>query len=197
MTARMTGPATPDVDKTALRLRMRGLRRRLAAEAPGAAERAAAALPLDDLPPFKAFAIYHPQGSELDPIPLAKRLAAGGAATLLPVAETRDRALVFRVWSADLPLEPDAVGVPSPPRMSGAMAPQLVVTPLLAFDRRGGRLGQGGGHYDRTLSKLRAAGPVFILGLAYAGQELAEIPMEPHDERLDAVLTETGYIAVG
>ena len=193
----MTGPAIPAFDKTALRLRMRGLRRRLAAEEADAAARAAAALPLERLPPFKAFAIYHPQGSELDPAPLARRLAEGGAALLLPVAETRDRALVFRVWSPDLPLEPDAVGVPSPPRMSGSMRPQLVVTPLLAFDRRGGRLGQGGGHYDRTLANLRASGPVFILGLAYAGQEVAEIPMEPHDERLDAILTEAGYIEVG
>ena len=196
-TARMTGPATPAFDKTALRLRMRGLRRRLAADEADAARRAAEALPIERLPPFKAFAIYHPQGSELDPVPLARRLAARGAATLLPVAETRDRALVFRVWSPDLPLEPDAVGVPSPPRMAGAAAPQLVVTPLLAFDRQGGRLGQGGGHYDRTLQALRRAGRVFILGLAYAGQEVAEIPMEPHDERLDAILTEAGYIEVG
>ncbi|THD77301.1 MAG: 5-formyltetrahydrofolate cyclo-ligase [Phenylobacterium sp.] len=193
----MTGRATPAFDKTALRLRMRGLRRRLAAEAPDAAARAAERLPLDRLPPFKAFAIYHPQGSELDPVPMARRLAEGGAATLLPVAETRDRALVFRVWSPELPLEPDAVGVPSPPRMSGSMTPQLIVAPLLAFDRQGGRLGQGGGHYDRTLQALRRTGQVFILGLAYAGQELAEIPMEPHDERLDAVLTEAGYIELG
>jgi 5-formyltetrahydrofolate cyclo-ligase len=193
----MNGRATPGFDKTALRLRMRGLRRRLAADAPDAAQRAAGALPRDRLPGFEAFAIYHPQGSELDPAPLARRLAEGGAATLLPVAETRDRALVFRVWSPHLPLEPDAVGVPSPPRMSGAMTPQLVVAPLLAFDRHGGRLGQGGGHYDRTLANLRRAGRVFILGLAYAGQEVEEIPMEPHDERLDAVLTEAGYIEVG
>jgi 5-formyltetrahydrofolate cyclo-ligase len=77
--------------------------------------------------------------------------------------------------------------------MAGSVSPELVVAPLLAFDRHGGRLGQGGGHYDRTLANLRAKGRVFILGLAYAGQEVDAIPIEPHDQRLDAVLTEAGY----
>ncbi|HEY9233988.1 MAG TPA: 5-formyltetrahydrofolate cyclo-ligase, partial [Phenylobacterium sp.] len=70
----------------------------------------------------------------------------------------------------------------------------LVICPLLAFDRRGARLGQGGGHYDRTIEALRAEGPVFVLGLAYAGQEVEGLPAEPHDQRLDAILTESGYI---
>lgn len=64
---------------------------------------------------------------------------------------------------------------------------------LLAFDAAGGRLGQGGGHYDRTLAALRARGQVFVLGLAYADQEVEALDMEPHDQRLDAILTETGY----
>ena len=66
----------------------------------------------------------------------------------------------------------------------------------MAFDRTGGRLGQGAGHYDRTLENLRRGGRVFVLGLAYAGQEVAKAPAEPHDQRLDAILTETGYIEV-
>ncbi len=70
----------------------------------------------------------------------------------------------------------------------------MVIAPLLAFDRGGGRLGQGGGHYDRTLEALRVQGRVFVVGLAYAGQEVAEVPSEPHDQKLDAILTETGYI---
>jgi 5-formyltetrahydrofolate cyclo-ligase len=64
--------------------------------------------------------------------------------------------------------------------------------PLLAFDAHGGRLGQGGGYYDRTIAQLRAGGPVFVLGLAYAGQEVERLPAETHDQPLDAVLTETG-----
>jgi 5-formyltetrahydrofolate cyclo-ligase len=71
-----------------------------------------------------------------------------------------------------------------------------MITPLLGFDRRGGRIGQGGGHYDRTLAALRAHRPIFALGLAYAGQEVARAPNEPHDQRLDAMLTEIAYIEV-
>jgi 5-formyltetrahydrofolate cyclo-ligase len=184
------------LDKTALRLGMRGLRRRLAADAPVAAERAADALPLERLPPFSAFSLYFPHGSEIDPRPLGRRLAETGATALLPVALSHATALIFRVFDPAVPLEPDIVGVPSPPASAAERTPDLIVAPLLAFDRRGGRLGQGGGHFDRTLENLRARGSVFVLGLAYAGQEVDEIPMEPHDQRLDAVLTETGYRAV-
>jgi 5-formyltetrahydrofolate cyclo-ligase len=187
---------TPAFDKTALRLRMRGLRRRLAAEAPMAAEHAADALPLERLPAFAAFSLYFPHGTEIDPRPLGRRLAETGAAPLLPVALSQSAALIFRVFDPAVPLEPDIVGVPAPPASAAEMAPELIVAPLLAFDGRGGRLGQGGGHFDRTLENLRATGPVFVLGLAYAGQEVDEIPMEPHDQRLDAVLTENGYRAV-
>jgi 5-formyltetrahydrofolate cyclo-ligase len=188
---------TPAFDKTALRLRMRGLRRRLSADVPDAAWRAAAALPMGRLAPFTVFAAYYAQGAELDPMPLAERLAGQGAVATLPVALSGEGLLQFRRWRIGEALEPDAVGVPSPPAGEPALTPQLVIAPLLAFDRRGGRLGQGGGHYDRTLQNLRAAGPVFVLGLAYAAQEVDEIPMEPHDQRLDAVLTEAGYMEVG
>ena len=185
------------LDKSALRVRMRGLRRRLAAERPDAAERAAAGAPLETWPPFACFGFYYPQGSELDPTPLALRLAAHGAAPALPVAEDRSSALEFRSWDPTAGLVEDAFGIPSPPPSAALATPQIVIAPLLAFDRQGGRLGQGGGHYDRTLANLRRMKSVFVVGLAYAGQEVEEIPMEPHDQRLDAILTEAGYIEVG
>jgi 5-formyltetrahydrofolate cyclo-ligase len=182
---------TSAFDKTALRLRMRGLRRRLAAEAPDAAWRAAERFPAERA--AEVVAVYYAQGSEIDPTPLAERLIGEGRAICLPVALARDGVLQFRRWRPGETLEPDAVGVPAPPAAAPVLTPQIVVAPLLAFDRRGGRLGQGGGHYDRTIQNLRAHGAVFVLGLAYAGQEVDEIPMEPHDEPLDAVLTEAGY----
>ena len=102
----------------------------------------------------------------------------------------------FRRWDLGAVLEPDSLGVPSPLRSASVAHPDLIVVPLLAFDRRGGRLGQGGGFYDRTLAALRRDRPVFALGLAYAGQELDEVPTDPHDQRLDAILTETEFIPV-
>ena len=192
-----SGKVPASLDKTALRVRLRGLRRRLAAEVPDAAERAAARLPLERLPPFETFAIYHPTGTELDPRPLMARLIETGGLPALPVAFHREAILEFRLWDPREGLEPDAFGIPAPPLWADAASPDLVVAPVLGFDRRGHRLGQGAGHYDRTIENLRAAQPVFVLGLAYSGQEVAELPAEPHDQRLDAILTETDYIEVG
>jgi 5-formyltetrahydrofolate cyclo-ligase len=112
----------------------------------------------------------------------------------LPVALDKAQPLRFRLWRPGERLAPDACGVPSPLASAPEALPSLVITPVLAFDRRGGRLGQGGGHYDRTLASLRRQRAVFVLGLAYAGQELEAVPMAAHDQWLDGVVTETGYV---
>ena len=182
-------------DKTALRSRLRAVRRRLAAEIPDAGARAVRHLPRR-LPPFRVFSSYHALGSEIDPMPLMLRLWGDGQPTL-PVAVDRHSPLIFRLWTKGMRLEPDAFGVPAPPPIMPALAPDLVIAPVLGFDRAGHRLGQGAGHYDRTIANLRASKAVFVLGLAFSGQEVAELPAEAHDERLDAILTETEYIEVG
>lgn len=182
--------------KADLRRRMRALRIRLSHDIPDAAERAVDALPVDRLPAFASFAGYHALGAELNPAPLIRRLSVMGGFFALPVCEGPDSPLVFRLWDSRDRLAPDALGVPAPPPSAQAIHPDLVIAPVLAFDRKGGRLGQGGGHYDRTLASLRAVKRVFVLGLAYSGQEIAHAPMEPHDQKLDAILTETGYIEV-
>jgi 5-formyltetrahydrofolate cyclo-ligase len=188
--------ASPASAKTVLRLALRAERKRLARETPDAGERAARHFPADRQRGSAVVAGYRPKGDEIDPRPLMNRLAQAGAALALPVASARDAALVFRAYAPGDPLEPDAFGIPAPTAQARLVRPDLVITPLLAFDRAGGRLGQGGGHYDRALQTLRSGGAVFVLGLAYAGQAVVAIPMEPHDQRLDAILTETGYIEV-
>ena len=75
--------------------------------------------------------------------------------------------------------------------------PQIVLVPLLAFDAEGGRLGQGGGYYDRTLAALRSDGPVTAIGVGYALQERAQLPMMATDQRLDWILTEDAMRQVG
>ena len=76
------------------------------------------------------------------------------------------------------------------------LRPRVVLTPLLAFDRKGFRLGYGGGYYDRTLAELRRTGEVTAIGLGFAAQELAALPSEPWDQTLDMILTECGLITV-
>jgi 5-formyltetrahydrofolate cyclo-ligase len=104
--------------------------------------------------------------------------------------------MVYRRWTPGEALVRDAIGLVAPAGENPIVEPDLVVAPLLAFDRQGRRLGQGGGYYDRALAALRARKPVFVLGLAYVGQETHGLPDEPHDQRLDAILTESEYIAV-
>jgi 5-formyltetrahydrofolate cyclo-ligase len=172
---------------------MRARRRDLAVLAPDAAERAAAWLSPQTLPPFTVVAGYHALGAELSPWPVLRKLEVAGARIALPVAPEPHAPLVFRAFAPDQPLSPDAARIPSPTEEAETLTPDLVIAPLIAFDRHGYRLGQGGGYYDRTLAALRAAGRLFVVGLAYAGQEVDQIPRDAHDQPLDAILTETGY----
>jgi 5-formyltetrahydrofolate cyclo-ligase len=125
-----------------------------------------------------------------------RRFGAAGARLVLPVATAADAPLIFRAWTEGALLEPDAFGIPSPGGQSPEVRPDLIIAPILAFDRRGGRLGQGAGCFDRTLAQARAAGGVFVIGLAFAGQEVDQVPTGALDQGLDAILTETGYIEV-
>lgn len=176
------------IDKHELRATMRALRKRLAELDPGAAERAAGHAA--DLPPGEVVALYRAMGSELDPTALGLALERAGRRMCLPVVLERDAAMVFRRWAPGEPLEMDAAGCPAPLPLAETVTPDLIVTPLLAFDHHGGRLGQGGGYYDRTFAALDGVGRV---GFAYAGQARDRLPMERHDQRLDGVLTEMGY----
>jgi 5-formyltetrahydrofolate cyclo-ligase len=179
--------------KDDLRRALRARRRDLAALHPDAAERAAAHLPLEALPPVRVVAGYHALGAELSPWPVLRKLQAAGARIVLPVAPEPHAPLLFRAFDPDQPLEPDAARIPSPTAAAEALTPDLVIAPLIGFDREGYRLGQGGGYYDRTLAALRASGRLFVIGLAYAGQEVERIPRGDHDQPLDAILTESGY----
>jgi 5-formyltetrahydrofolate cyclo-ligase len=187
--------------KTALRIEARARRKTLMIEHPEAdwmaADHAPAMLAALGLPRPGCVALYKALGAEIDPRPLADTLAKAGWALALPAVETPDAPLVFRVWTPGQPLAKDLAGLAAPLVSAKEASPDLVIVPLLAFDRAGGRLGQGGGFYDRTIAgqRARALPPPFV-GLAYSGQEVAAIPGEDHDQPLDGILTEAGYIAV-
>ncbi|HYC73232.1 MAG TPA: 5-formyltetrahydrofolate cyclo-ligase [Brevundimonas sp.] len=179
------------IQKHELRAAMRAARKRLAGLDPEAALRAAEHA--DKLPPAELVAVYRAIGSEIDPDALSLALNRQGRQLCLPVVIERDAPMIFRRWSPGEPLELDFAGVPAPFPLAEAVTPDLIVTPLLAFDAAGGRLGQGGGYYDRTFAALPAATRI---GFAYAGQEVENLPVELHDIRLHGVLTERGYRAV-
>lgn len=139
---------------------------------------------------------YIPFKTEIDPRPLMWALAAQGASLCLPRTPSKGRSsdgLRFHLCDLDDPdhLEKSVWGVMEPKTHLPEVRPDVVLVPLLGFDRAGNRLGQGQGHYDRTLEALRATGTVLAVGVAFAAQEVAHIPIEPHDQRLDWIITPT------
>ena len=137
---------------------------------------------------------YIPQGSEIDPAPVLETLLRSGWIACLPRAIDRDSPLSFHAIGG--PLTADAFGIPASLPEAPVLTPDLLIVPVLAFDRFGGRLGQGAGCYDRTIAALRAVGSVRVVGLAYPQQEVERVPTTEHDERLDGILTDTGFIEV-
>ena len=138
----------------------------------------------------RVLAGYMPMRTEIDPLPA---MAAHQGPVCVPVIPGPDMPLRFREWTPGCAMEAGAFGALIP--AEGAwLEPEVLIVPLLSFDRRGFRLGYGGGFYDRTLERLRARGTTLALGFAFAAQEVAEVPIEPTDQPLDAILTETGLI---
>src|SRR5215831_10265901 len=133
---------------------------------------------------------FSPLKSEVSPLPLLRRLADAGASLALPVVAGRGQALIMRAWSFGAPLVPGVWGIREPPADAPELFPDILIVPLLAFDRHGHRIGYGAGYYDMTIARLRAMKPVLAIGLAFAVQEIAAVPATPRDARLDLVLTE-------
>lgn len=133
---------------------------------------------------------FIPYKSEITTIPMLNRLRRQGWQTCLPVVIAPEQPLVFRAWAPGDPLVPGVWDIPIPDATAAELLPDVLLVPMLAFDRRGYRLGYGGGFYDRTLEKLRALKPVVAIGVAYHAQMVEEVPTGLHDAPLDYVMTE-------
>ena len=133
---------------------------------------------------------FMPLKSEINPLPLMRKLAGQGARLALPVVAGRGRPLIMREWVFGEPLIAGVWGIREPKPEAAEVDPDILLVPLLAFDRAGHRIGYGAGYYDLTLAQLRARNPVIAVGLAFAAQEVAAVPATPRDARLDLVLTE-------
>jgi 5-formyltetrahydrofolate cyclo-ligase len=136
----------------------------------------------------KTLSGYMPMRTEIDPLPA---MAAHQGPVGVPVIIGKGLPLRFREWTPGARMV-EGTFKAMIPEEGAWVEPQVLIVPLLAFDARGFRLGYGGGFYDRTLEGLRARGPVLAVGFAFAAQEVPEVPIEPTDQRLDAVVTEQG-----
>jgi 5-formyltetrahydrofolate cyclo-ligase len=142
----------------------------------------------------RVVSLFSPIGDEPDALALLAALRAHGFATALPITVGAGKPLVFRLWRPGDPIVRGALGISEPGPDAPAVDPDLLFVPLAAFDRRGHRIGYGAGHYDRTLRRLRAAGPIHAVGVTYSACEVEAVPDEAHDERLDFILTEREWI---
>ena len=138
---------------------------------------------------------YMAMRTEIDPTPAMEEASAHGPVGV-PVIEGAGRPLRFRAWTPGCAMVPGDFGA-AIPATGDWVEPEIVIVPLVAFDRAGGRLGYGGGFYDRTLELLRSRRATLAIGFAYAAQEDTGLPLEPTDQPLDLIVTEAGVLTPG
>ncbi|MCO5133073.1 MAG: 5-formyltetrahydrofolate cyclo-ligase [Phyllobacteriaceae bacterium] len=140
---------------------------------------------------------FFPIRSEIDARPLMEIVRQRGARLCLPVVLDKTT-IVFRELVRGAELVPTGFGTSGPGEDAPALDPQLLIMPLSVFDRTGGRIGYGAGHYDRAIARLLAKGMTPRLeGLAFSCQEVEAVPVEDHDQPLNAIITEREYVVTG
>jgi 5-formyltetrahydrofolate cyclo-ligase len=139
-------------------------------------------------------ALYWPMGKEFDVRPIMDDLFRRGFEICLPIPSKTSRIMGFSLWDGKENLVKGAFGVFIPPVLT-LVDPDVVIVPLLAFDRKGYRLGRGAGHYDATLADLRERKNILAVGAGYASQAvLFNLPVEDHDQKMDMVVTEQAVL---
>jgi 5-formyltetrahydrofolate cyclo-ligase len=191
----MVTPARPDAPKDILRREAIARRDALSAADRAQAAEMVAARPFPvPVAPGTVVSSFSPMRSEISPVPLMRKLADAGAGLALPVVAGKGRPLVMRAWAFGAPLAAGVWGIREPTPDAPEVAPDILIVPMLAFDRRGHRIGYGAGYYDMTIAALRARKQVVAVGIAFAAQEIDAVPDTPRDARLDLVLTEREII---
>lgn len=182
--------------KAALRRRMKLIRKGLAAAHPDSAEALTRNFPDEIWPKIGSVVSgFIPIAGEIDPLNMMAAFACEGAVTALPVVQPGNL-LVFRAWKPGDPLHPGPMGLQQPADSAPEVQPDIVLTPLLAFDLKGRRLGWGGGFYDREIEEMRRERSVQIVGIAFDAQKTRRVPVGRWDQPLDWIVTEkTAYRA--
>ena len=187
----MTAFATASDQKATLRAAALAKRDALPAAGRQAAAEAIAArgIPIE-VTPGMIVSGFMPMQTEINPLPLMRKLAEAGAQLALPAIAGRGRPLIMRAWHFGTPLKAGQWGIREPMPDAPEVAPDILIVPLAAFDRHGHRIGYGAGYYDMTINALRAKKKVMAVGIAFAAQEIPRVPATERDARLDLVLTE-------
>jgi 5-formyltetrahydrofolate cyclo-ligase len=133
---------------------------------------------------------FSPMKTEINPIPLMRKLSDAGASLALPAIAGRGHPLIMRAWKFNDPFKSGQWGIREPMPEAPEVAPDILIVPLACFDRAGHRIGYGAGYYDMTINALRAKKPIVAIGIAFAAQEISKVPATARDARLDLVLTE-------
>ncbi len=152
----------------------------------------AQALDLPELRDVMPVGGYWPIRSEVDPRPLMESLLERGQDVAL--SQILHPHLSWRLWQPGDVLVKGGFGVREPGPDAPEVFPKCLIVPLVAFDRRGGRIGYGKGHFDRAIAALEKQHSTLTVGLAYAVQEIEQVPVEEHDRLLDVIITETEII---
>ena len=185
--------ATIPIEDLKAELRREALARRdaiPAAERQAAAETIAAREFPVSIAPGSIVSGFIPLRSEINPLPLMRKFAAAGAQLALPVVTGRGKPLLMRAYAFGQPLAAGVWGIREPKEDAPEVEPDILLVPLAAFDRRGSRIGYGAGYYDMTINRLRGRKPMIAVGIAFAAQEVSDVPTTPRDAWLDLVLTE-------
>ena len=137
---------------------------------------------------------FMPLKSEINPLPLLRKLAEAGVQLALPAIAGRGKPLIMRAYNVGDKFARGQWGIREPMPDAPEVKPDILIVPLAAFDRAGHRIGYGAGYYDTTIKALRANKRVVAIGIAFAAQEFPQVPATERDERLDLVLTEREVI---
>jgi 5-formyltetrahydrofolate cyclo-ligase len=129
--------------------------------------------------------LYTAREGELDLTPLAEDLWQSHQTVVLPRVTQRGHPLTFNIWTPGSALEPDALGIPS---ATGAeILPAMIIVPMVGYNRKGYRLGSGGGYFDRTIKSFTQ--PVIVVGVSFTELEIPDFPTEYHDVPMHYVVT--------
>lgn len=144
--------------------------------------------------PTDKVAAYFPLEAELDCLPILEKLLEMNIETFIPVIRGEGRTMVFGRWQYGDPVEFYKDYIPVPFGTVKCDVPDIILAPVLGFDKNRNRLGYGGGYYDRAIAGLKSEKNVKFIGLGYSFQELNAVPSEPHDVPLDMMITDKGIV---